>query len=56
MATFMFDHFVCDECDTTNPEREIEIFVGGDYVVECVDCGGVYTFGNLFEDEEEVNA
>ena len=51
MDTFVYDAFVCSECNTSNFEQEIITFIGGDYVVECGHCGGTHLTGNIYEDK-----
>lgn len=51
MDTFIYEAFVCSDCNTSNFEQEITTFIGGDYVVECGSCGGAHIFGNIYEDK-----
>lgn len=52
MDTFIYEAFVCSDCNTSNFEQDIPVDSDGDYVVECGSCGGAHIFGNIYEDKK----
>lgn len=50
MNSFVFEQFVCSDCDATNLETDVPFDESGEYDVVCASCGGTHRFGNVFED------
>lgn len=51
MNSFVSEAFMCDDCGLTNSEKDVPIFDGGNYVVECDCCGGTHRVGNVYDDQ-----
>lgn len=51
MDTFISEPFMCEDCGASNPEKDVVTFIGGDYAIECDQCGGMHRFGNIYEDQ-----